>query len=262
MSVVYVCINVLCVFCSVLLTICLTSTFPPRALREDKRRSHQTSICRGVGCGSRVFCIVLTMTVDIDPDHRISNMGQLDRNVRLSIYNRSILKWTNDGRFRVVIVENSGYDFSRFVTKDNEHRVEFVSVPPGTDGDLELFRTNSKGQHELRSLSYAMTQSRLIAGSDFVVKVTGRYFVPGLYETLVTMPMETQAIRQRDTGKCEVVGGTLAVCLSVFRYPCCFDMVELYYERVLDMFGHVYTLPWMSVYPTISGGSERLVRFI
>ena len=208
----------------------------------------------------RRSCVILTCTVDA-----CVRVQQRDRRTRLLLYEKSLRYWLEKTNLCVVIVENSGHSFEPLRKHYGTDR--FVCVSLGAKETNAAFRRirkkGSKGQHELFAIETALRRARhVVDRCKFVVKVTGRYFIPGLEEILNRLPEGVDAIRQRDRNRCEVVGGTLPVARRIFRFPSPFERVEQYYERIVDKFETVYTLPNLPVPPVRSGGQNKLVKYL
>jgi hypothetical protein len=56
------------------------------------------------------FCIILTSTVSINPKKRF--IHDTDGISRLKTYLKSITQWLEKTNFKIVLVENSGHNFS------------------------------------------------------------------------------------------------------------------------------------------------------
>jgi hypothetical protein len=144
--------------------------------------------------GARVV-LLLTSTVQVGA--QITWLHQTSKEERLQTYLQSIGKWLSETTLPVVLVENSGYDFGLTDTE----RFEVVSF------DDTLVDNKNKGRSELLAIDYAYRNSRLLRDATFVVKLTGRYFVPGLETYLRGLPLDNiDCLTQHNTSRCEMVG--------------------------------------------------------
>jgi hypothetical protein len=132
------------------------------------------------------YVIILTSTVNVKPN--INCMFQKDKNERINTYMKSVLQWLNKTNCNIVLVENSGYDYSSELSNENElykNRFEIISY---NENELEeskyLLDNISKGDSEIFSINYAYRQSKLIKEIKpiFIIKITGRFFIPDLEE--------------------------------------------------------------------------------
>lgn len=131
---------------------------------------------RKVFARPRMFspCIVLTATITVKPDMCLTE--RKDYSTRLSDYRNSFQKWLDNRSVeRIVVVENSGYgmeEFSAAARAVPGKQVEFLSfAAPEFDG------ARGKGYGEMLCLEHAIRNSRLLAGSGYFIKVSGRYYL-------------------------------------------------------------------------------------
>ena len=135
-------------------------------------------------------CIILTSTVSINPKKRF--IYDTDGNSRLNTYLKSIKQWLDKTNFKIVLVENSGHQFTEiddYIEKYKE-RFEIISFRE-EDIDSQTFDSigaqavrlpddylyTSKGTSEMFAIYYAYQHSRLTKTAKFIIKVTCRYFV-------------------------------------------------------------------------------------
>lgn len=154
----------------------------------------------------------------------IGTLKQRDSDSRLQTYMTSLAQWAKVGPgFRVVVVENSGYEDlgSSFPT------IETITFDEATDTDLKLTQPwfkqtdRSKGAHELASVRVALARSSTIRAAHphtWIIKITGRFFVPDLHQHLVTdQAQHASGVRQQDPDQCQIVGCRLAYADALFR---------------------------------------------
>lgn len=112
------------------------------------------------------ICLLLTGT--IAPPH-VPNLKRSIPAERENDYLKAIEQWLKLG-YRVVFVENSGYESKQIAALTESHELEFLQ-----------FQTQKshlgKGAGEAEILEYAFARSAVLRESETVLKVTGRYFV-------------------------------------------------------------------------------------
>lgn len=166
------------------------------------------------------FCIFLTSTVSINPKKRF--IFDTDGNSRLNTYIKSIKQWLDKTTFKIVLVENSGHKFPELEEyfEKYKHRFELFSFRE-QDIDNNTFDSagaqalrleddylyTSKGTSEMFAIYHAYHNSLLSKTSNFIVKVTCRYFIPEFENFLKNInPDDYFALRQNNPDNCEVVG--------------------------------------------------------
>ena len=152
--------------------------------------------------------IILTSTVNIQP--HINCVFQINRESRLQSYLNSILKWLHNTNFNIVLVENSGYNFEEL----NEEKIKFkdrfevivfdeIKLPETEFIQLE----GSKGRHEIFAINYAFNNSKIISSSNFIIKITARFYIPEFEEYLKNYDLNNyDCLVQNNRDRCEVVG--------------------------------------------------------
>jgi hypothetical protein len=106
-----------------------------------------------------------------------------DTTTRLNDYNQAFLKWVQNPYVKsLVLVENSGFDLATFrKIADNfpDKKIELLSFTcPPFDGRL------GKGYGEIYCLQYASQHSKLLSGSPYYLKATGRYYLRNAHSFL------------------------------------------------------------------------------
>lgn len=119
--------------------------------------------------------ILLTATIDTKDVVFVKRSNPL---VRESDYINSIKKWIKNTTYLIVFCENSGYPIDKIksiVEQYGRNQIELLQFNgqnfPGEFG---------KGYGELLIIKYAIQNSNLIQNSDYVIKVTGRYFIKNI----------------------------------------------------------------------------------
>jgi len=179
------------------------------------------------------ICILLTTTVNT---HDINFNGQQNPKVRLNQYVSKINKWINNTNLNIVVVENSGYKFSEL--PNNNHRFEkiifdYSKIP--LEDKLYLNNMKAKGQHEAYAIKYAYNNSKLLKAADYIIKISGRFFMPDFEKIILEkLTEETLFIRQNKTHKCEITGCRKNLFNRLFNFPKNNDHVEIAYRDAIN----------------------------
>lgn len=212
--------------------------------------------------------IILTTTVHTQQKIALYQTQMEDR---LFYYSRSIRQWLHKTPFKVVLVENTGYPYTEF--KDEfadyirEGRLEIITYVEQTEPEAANLNGNPhKGSSELFAIHYAYCQSRILCKCDFIVKVTGRYYVPGLLPMLETKGDLTlyDGLRQNNPDRCEIVGASLRKFPLVFNkyllnHQGAYDgHVENIYKYRISLLDRVIESPVFHIDPTPMGGGPDI----
>ena len=179
--------------------------------------------------------IILTSTVNVNLNKLC--LFQINKSERIEIYLKSVNQWLLKTDFNIILVENSGYLFHEL---DNEkeiykNRFEIITF---SESDLTeanyLINNISKGVGEIYSIDYAFKHSKLIHSSNFIIKITGRYFIEELEDYLKGFDLDQyDCLTQNNRSRCEMVG-------SHYKHFSCIFNVDfsnehhLYYENLED----------------------------
>jgi hypothetical protein len=83
--------------------------------------------------------------------------------------------------FKIIVVENSGYPFDE-LKEFLSDKFEIISFDESQLSDANYLIGNiSKGSSELFAINYSIKNSKIIDSRDFIIKVTGRYYIPNSY---------------------------------------------------------------------------------
>lgn len=221
--------------------------------------------------------IILTCTVNVD--NNIDFLFQKDKNERKKLYIDRIRKWLYNTNFNIVVVENSNEKFLELKEelKIFEDRFEIFSFDTKKEKDAEyLFNNKSKGAFELYSIQYAYKKSKILKKSDFIIKITGRYFINKMQDFLNNINIKDySALRQNDNLKCEIVGTSIQYFNYIFNInPIYKDIdgnirsnnafVERVYKERIDRLPYykVITCPIFNIDPTQQGGLNKIRTFL
>ena len=112
--------------------------------------------------------IILTMTVTVG---KKDTLFQVNPKERINTYLKSIRAWLTKTELKIVVVENSGYEFKELsreleIYKD---RFELIVYDENTLNESAYLKNNTdKGISELFSINYAKNHSVLIKNSIFI----------------------------------------------------------------------------------------------
>ena len=226
------------------------------------------------------FCIILTSTIYVNPMKKWVNIT--DPTERLNSNLKSIQRWLDESKFKIVLVDNSGYTFPElndYIDKYNE-RFEIISfVEKDIDNDVVVkagahavnnsddWLYTSKGTSEMFSIYYACQKSTLVAKSKFIIKITCRYFVKELEHFLKDVNVDYySALRQNNADQCEIVGCHVNAISQVFmpaHFMCsnglCHHHIEcLYKNKLLTKFPQerILACDVFQIEPTKMGGID------
>jgi len=162
-----------------------------------------------------MITIILTCTVYVN--YKKWCLYQNDANVRIQTYLKSIQQWLNNTQFYIVVVENSGYTFPELDEEKEMYKDRFEIITLDETIEPPHLRNHScKGVSELFSIYYAFKTSKI--RSSFMIKVTGRFFIPELEEYLMQQDLTNyECLTQHDRNRCEMVGCQSTHFLDIFN---------------------------------------------
>ena len=173
------------------------------------------------------ICIILTTT--IHTQDKIA-LYQRDKNERLECYLKSVRQWIENTNFRLVLVENTGYLWPELNQYVEQHagRFKICSFNEDLEEDAKYLKGDrSKGTSEMFAIDYAYRNVPFVKSSKYILKITGRFYIPELEVYLQSQPLgKCAALRQNDENRCELVGCS----------PSFFDKV--FYKYALDKHGN------------------------
>jgi hypothetical protein len=162
--------------------------------------------------------IILTCTVHVK--HPIDCIHQTDKNERLEVYLKSIIQWLYKTNFNVIVVENSGYTFDELINEKElfKNRFEVITFKENElDEASYLINDSSKGASEMFAINYAVRNSKTIQPTNFIIKITARYFISELEEYLNNVELDKyDCLTQQDRNRCEMVGCQYKNIASIF----------------------------------------------
>ena len=166
--------------------------------------------------GSTNACIIIILTLS---KRRTSNQqgGLQDSAQRELWYQRSLNLWNQDDTIRdhVVAVENSDghYDVPNLelikFNHSRHHENKFCTRP-----------TRAMGEHELISLHQGLASAKRMQGASHVLKITGRYYIPGIAHMLRNISHAHEIIHMHGyAGGCQIMGCRLDACRALWKCP-------------------------------------------
>ena len=163
--------------------------------------------------------IILTSTVNVN--YKKSYLFQTSKEDRLETYLKSIKQWLYKTNLMIILVENSGYPFNE-LEKEKELFKDRFQVLTFKENEFELSKylenNDSKGASEMFSINYAFFYSQLIHKDSFIIKITGRFFIPELEEYLNTYDLNNyDCLVQNNRNRCEIVGSHYNNFLHIFK---------------------------------------------
>lgn len=163
--------------------------------------------------------IILTSCVNVIKN--IDSMYQKNKDERIKIYLKSVLKWLQFTNFKIILVENSGYPFDelnneKIIYKERFEVITFITSKIKQTDYLQ--KITSKGAHEIFSINYAFQNSKIIQSSDFIIKITARYFIKDLENFLSNYDLNNyECLTQNNRDRCEMVGCHYKHFLYIFN---------------------------------------------
>jgi len=224
--------------------------------------------------------IILTTTVNINQYK--TYIHQRGYEERLNTYMTSIRRWMEESQFNILVVENSGYEFKEldeFKEKYSE-RFDFVSFNEKDIAGEQLYTNQSKGISELYSIQTAYQNSKFFDKVEFIIKITGRYYIPNFFDYLLDnnffvrckvtghphVQNEVLALRQYNEYRCEVFGCNKNIFNFIFsfrttcNYGGCYLGIEEVIQKRIKMLNqdYVFVCKQMFIQPTQQGGINNI----
>jgi hypothetical protein len=200
--------------------------------------------------------LILTTTVFVQL-HK-NGISHRDPFFRRDIYVTAIKQWLEKTDFTVVVVDNNGYYFPELQEQKEKYADRFQVLTFTESQVVEaayLKNRDNKGESELYAIHWAYYNSKLIRDSRFVVKVTGRFFIPGFADFLSTVDLEnSDVLRQEDNMRFNVLGCHIKNFHILFNKYSIFrgflhsqDVRETYKYRVNELFKKIIVCPRLEI---------------
>ena len=228
---------------------------------------------------SQRTCIIFSSTVFVNGSKQY--ISHVDPDSRKELYLKSIKNWLDNTTLNIVLVENSGYKFSELDEYLEKYSDRFEMILFKED-ELEQkvfdeydcrclslkddYLYTSKGTSEMFCICYVKDISRLAKKSDYIIKITARYFVPQFQTFLDSIPDEFQALRQNNADNCEIVGCHKDSFRAVF-WPNNFQNfsgsythhIESMYKERIERIEKVVVCDQFEIEPTKQGGYDTII---
>lgn len=216
--------------------------------------------------------IILTSTVIIKPN--VERIYQIEKQERVNTYIKSINRWLNETTFTIVLVENSGYEFNELsdLLIKYKDRFELIQYNEAMLSEADYLQNMiSKGASELFAINYAHDNSILIKQSDFIIKITCRFFIPDLQSYLSKIDIKQYfALRQNNPGRCEMVGARSDFFAIIFQKNIINSLGKMdnhveniYKERIQKLSRkHIIVCKEFKIEPTQRGGVDQIYYII
>jgi mannosyltransferase OCH1-like enzyme len=147
-----------------------------------KNKSVFKSKFTSVESPNKDMCILLTTCVDIKAGYKDTYDTQQSR---IKLYNKVIERWINETSFDIYVVESSGYTFPEFI---NNPRITIYSFIQTNVYNCKLC---SATPYEAESIIKAFDNLNLQRYPK-ILKVTGKYFLPGIEKLVKDIPDNAQ----------------------------------------------------------------------
>ena len=213
-----------------------------------------------------IITIILTTTVHVQNK---TNLFQVNKDERIKVYINSIIQWLEKTNFYIVVIENTGYDYPELQEYKRKYKNRFKILSFKEDENVQaeyLKYDDSKGSGELFSINYAYYNSEIIQKSDFIIKVTGRFYIPDLENYLNSVDLKKyDCLSQNDINRCEMVGCNTKWFHIIFnqymidkynKYD--FHVENIYKYRIHTFFKNVLICDKFQIEPTQRGGNSEI----
>ena len=213
--------------------------------------------------------IILTSTVNVQQK---SVLFQTNKQDRLNNYLKAVKQWLSNTKFKIVLVENSGYTFPELQKEKEKYKNKFeiISFQEREINEAKyLEREEGKGGSEMYAIHFAYYHSRLIRNSIFIIKITARFFIPELEGYLENKDLNTyDGLCQNDIDRCEMVGSHIKNFHIIFNKYMMNDNgqyeqhVENIYKTRMTWFSTILQCKLFAIEPTQRGGVDELIYYI
>lgn len=209
--------------------------------------------------------IILTTTVNVQEK---VYLFQTDKNERSQVYTKKIKQWLYNSKFNIVVVENTGYTFEELNEEKEKFkdRFEIISYVESDIESAAFLKGNPyKGASEVFSIEYAYNTSALCKSAIFIIKITGRFFIPDLELFLASFDLNNyDVLTQYKTYRCEMLG------CHKSHFPLVFNTlligengeysgnVEDIYQYRCNLFKNKIHCPEFYIEPTQRGGINEV----
>lgn len=211
--------------------------------------------------------LLLTTTVNVQDKLALREIDPLDR---IETYTKSLSQWLEKTKFRIVVIENTGHSFPEWQEWKEIYsdRLEVITFRENDVEDAEYLKgNNSKGASEIFAINYARSYSKWISEMDFLIKITGRFFIPGLESYLESIDLDCfDILKQNNIHSCQLMGVRLSLFPFLFQVHLLdkngnynADVEKIYVERMQDFMEERRLIcPVFPIEPTLEGGGPNV----
>ena len=214
---------------------------------------------------SNKVSIILTSTVNVDANSAF----QVDKNERINTYLKSLRLWLSRTDFNIILVENSGYPFKELKEEMEKYKNRLEVITFNQQDEIinkePQMHLRSKGGLEIESIHYAYNNSNILNKSIFIIKITGRFFVPFFEKFINNINIENyDCLKQNFDFRCEIVGSHIKNFNTIFdrnlfiRNGIYEYIVENVYMYRFSLFKNVLKCPVFNIEPTQRGGLNEV----
>ena len=192
----------------------------------------------------------------------------MDKMERLNTYLKKIRQWLYETNMKIVVVENTGYTYEELNEEKEKfkHRFEVITYNENQLEESAYLNGNIyKGASEVFSIHYAYHHSQLCKNAEFIIKITGRFFIPQFeafiqYYNLQKFDVLTQSALYR----CEMVGCNTSIFGDIFNIHLTNAVgeydghVESVYKYMCSKFPNKIQCPEFAIEPSQRGGIDEI----
>jgi hypothetical protein len=203
--------------------------------------------------------VILTSTVYV---HDVTFLFQTDPNSRIQTYLKSIKKWLYETELDIVLVENSGYTFEELNTEKEifKSRFEIISFDEKKIPEAEYLQTQKfgKGRHELFAIDYAYNASNLLKRSNFIIKITCRFYIPEFESFLRCYNLDNyDCLIQNGERRCEIIGSHIKNFAQIFSKDILDEHVEQVFHDRTILYPNILKCKIFDIEETPRGGDDN-----
>ena len=207
--------------------------------------------------------LILTSTVNV---FKVHSLFQKNREERLKTYVTALKKWIEETNFKIIIVDNSGYDYPEFKNSESFLKLSYTYTTIDLPNDqLFLQRCSEKGQHEMFSICYAFNHIPTHWQYKNILKITGRYFVHNFEKHIESIPKEKKYFAQKQPLMCEIFGGRKEHIHNLFILPSKHDSCRILEKLNKGRFAkldNVHRFPNLKIDPVVKGSRNTIMRVL
>ena len=204
-------------------------------------------------------CILLTTTVNINTGDYENRYNKPE--ARLKTYTDAINEWLNNTNLMIYIVENNNYNFPEY---SENPRVKIFSFEAEK---LVKCKTCLATPYEADSILRAFNYFKLDK-YDKIIKVTGKYYIPGIEDLINNIPENSELIFQNThTGNLqnsEIFGCKTKLLPTIMNKIIENSQQNINFEKTLHMISKdyiVYRLPPIKLNKPIRRSGDGLIMY-